>query len=68
MSFFETLPKKRIASAALFLNAQNEILLVKPIYQEHWLLPGSVVEEGESPRQACIIPGGRARTSIVLWL
>ncbi len=54
MSFFESLPKKRIASAALFLNAQNDILLVKPVYREHWLLPGGVVEAQESPRQACI--------------
>lgn len=43
-----------MASAALFLNAQSEILIVKPVYREHWLLPGGVVEERESPRQACI--------------
>ena len=54
MSFFESLPKKRMASVALLLNAQNEILIVKPVYREHWLLPGGIVEEGESPRQACI--------------
>jgi 8-oxo-dGTP diphosphatase len=54
MSFFETLPKKRMASAALLLNVQNEILIVRPVYREHWLLPGGVVEEQESPRQACI--------------
>lgn len=53
-NFFESLPKKRVASAALLLNAQNEILIVKPIYQEGWLLPGGIVEEGESPRQGCI--------------
>lgn len=54
MSYFQSLPKKRVASAALFLNAQNEILIVKPNYQEDWILPGGVVEDGESPRQACI--------------
>ena len=54
MSFSEKLPKKRMAAAALFLNEQHEILIVKPIYRELWLLPGGVVEEGESPRQACI--------------
>ncbi|MHB8597682.1 MAG: NUDIX domain-containing protein [Ktedonobacteraceae bacterium] len=43
-----------MASAALLLNAQDEILIVKPIYQEGWLLPGGIVEEGESPRQGCI--------------
>jgi 8-oxo-dGTP diphosphatase len=54
MSNFEMLPKKRMASAALFLNAQNDMLIVKPIYRKDWLLPGGVVEERESPRQACI--------------
>ena len=43
-----------MAAAALLLNTQNEILIVKPIYRERWLLPGGVVEKNESPRQACI--------------
>ncbi|MEO8971999.1 MAG: NUDIX hydrolase [Ktedonobacteraceae bacterium] len=54
MSNFESLPKKRMASAALFLNVRNNILIVKPVYREHWLLPGGIVEERESPQQACI--------------
>ena len=49
-----TFPKKRMAAAALFLNEQNEILIVKPIYRDLWLLPGGIVEEGESPAQACV--------------
>jgi 8-oxo-dGTP diphosphatase len=54
MSLSEQIPKKRMAAAALFLNTQNEILIVKPIYRERWLLPGGVVEARESPRQACM--------------
>jgi 8-oxo-dGTP diphosphatase len=27
---------------------------VKPTYRELWLLPGGIVEEGESPGQACM--------------
>ena len=54
MSISRPLPKKRMAAAALCLNKQNEILIVKPLYRELWLLPGGVVEEGESPRKACI--------------
>ena len=50
----EKFPMKRMASAALFLNEYHEVLIVKPIYRKHWLLPGGIVEEGESPRQACI--------------
>ncbi len=53
MSLYEQLPKKRMAAGALFLNERQEILIVKPAYREFWLLPGGVVEDGESPRQAC---------------
>jgi ADP-ribose pyrophosphatase YjhB (NUDIX family) len=52
--FSEKLPMKRIASAALLLNEHHEALIVKPLYRKHWLLPGGIVEEGESPKQACI--------------
>jgi len=48
------LPKKRIAAAALLLNERQELLVVKPTYRDGWLLPGGVVEAGESPRQACM--------------
>lgn len=54
MSFSEQRPKKRMTAAVLFLNTQNEILIVKPVYRERWLLPGGIVEKDESPRQACI--------------
>ena len=54
INFPKKLPSKRMAAAALLLNKQHEILIVKPVYREAWLLPGGIVEEGESPRQACI--------------
>jgi 8-oxo-dGTP diphosphatase len=41
-----------MVAGALFFNTSQEILLVKPVYRTGWLLPGGVVEEGESPRQA----------------
>lgn len=53
INFYTILPKKRVAAAALFFNRQQKILIVKPVYQDHWLLPGGVVEKDESPRQAC---------------
>ncbi len=49
-----TLPKKRMGSGALFLNEQRQILLVNPTYKPQWEIPGGIVEEDESPRQACI--------------
>jgi 8-oxo-dGTP diphosphatase len=48
------LPKKRMAAGALFLDEQGRILLVNPTYKPQWEIPGGIVEENESPRQACI--------------
>jgi 8-oxo-dGTP diphosphatase len=50
---FEAMSKKRMAASALFLNEQGNVLIVKPTYRPDWLLPGGLVEEDESPRQAC---------------
>ncbi|MBI4100054.1 NUDIX hydrolase [Candidatus Microgenomates bacterium] len=53
-TYYQSLPKKRMAAAALFVNDKNEVLLVKPTYKTHWEIPGGVVEENESPRNAVI--------------
>lgn len=39
---------------ALIFNEENELLIVKPSYKDHWSIPGGVVEENESPQTACI--------------
>jgi 8-oxo-dGTP diphosphatase len=49
----DRLPKKPISAGTLFLNDQDQVLLVKPSYKARWGLPGGIVEAGESPRQAC---------------
>ncbi len=54
LNYYETLPKKRMAASAIFLNENDNILLVKPTYRPYWLLPGGCIEENESPREACI--------------
>lgn len=51
---YKALPKKRMASNALFFNDAGNILIVKPIYRSDWLLPGGSVEANESPREACL--------------
>ena len=53
-NYQQTLPQKRMGSGALFLNEQRQILLVNPTYKPQWEIPGGIVEENESPRQACI--------------
>jgi 8-oxo-dGTP pyrophosphatase MutT (NUDIX family) len=54
-STIEVVPGRRVTVCALILNAQNEILIVKPTYRsdEGWLLPGGAVDQGESPLEAC---------------
>ncbi len=51
---YSKISMKRIAAMALILNAEDDILIVKPKYHEGWLLPGGIIEGNESPRNACI--------------
>jgi len=52
--FYKNLPKKRMAVGVLFFNEKEELLIVKPVYKNHWTLTGGVVDEIESPLQACV--------------
>jgi 8-oxo-dGTP pyrophosphatase MutT (NUDIX family) len=54
IAFYASLPRTRGAAAALLLDDQGDVLLVKPTYKEGWFLPGGVIEEGESPLTACV--------------
>lgn len=53
-AFHRTLPTKRIAAGAIFLNEAGHVLLVNPTYKDEWETPGGVVEANESPLQGCI--------------
>lgn len=48
-----SLPRKRIGAAAILLDSQRAVLIVKPTYRLGWLTPGGTVEEDESPYEAC---------------
>lgn len=52
--FAATLPRKVIASGALFTNSAGHVLLVKPTYRDYWLIPGGMVDPDEAPCAACI--------------
>jgi 8-oxo-dGTP diphosphatase len=52
--YLKSLPRKKIAAAAIFFNEKNELLIVKPNYRDHWLVPGGIVEKNESPAHGCI--------------
>lgn len=52
MSYYKSLPRKRMASGVLIRNKDGNILILKTTYKDHWEIPGGVVEENESPIQA----------------
>lgn len=52
--YYTNLPRKRMASGALFFNKDKELLILKPTYKNHWIIPGGVVDKDESPRDACV--------------
>jgi len=47
-------PKKRISAGAIIRNGRGELLVVKPIYREGWLLPGGICEKDEAPAFALL--------------
>ena len=53
-SLDDRFPKKRISAGALIRNGAGELLIVKPNYRDGWLLPGGIVEAGESPQRALL--------------
>lgn len=53
-NYYQNLPKKRMGAGALFFNQDNDILIIKPSYKDHWSILGGVVEENESPRVSCV--------------
>lgn len=52
--YYKNLPKKRMGVGALILNEKGEILIIKPSYKDHWSITGGVIDENESPKDACI--------------
>jgi 8-oxo-dGTP diphosphatase len=52
--YYQQLPKKRSATGVVFINNQDEILLVNPTYKNHWGIPGGSIDDNESPREAGI--------------
>ena len=53
-AYQQTLPKKRMSAGCLFFDERGRLLVVNPTYKETWEIPGGVVEQSESPREAAI--------------
>jgi ADP-ribose pyrophosphatase YjhB (NUDIX family) len=45
---------KYISAGALFFDEHDRLLIVKPTYKDGWEIPGGIVEQDESPLQACL--------------
>ena len=50
--YYESLPRKRMGSGVIVRNSKGEMLVLKTTYKDHWEIPGGVVEQNESPKQA----------------
>lgn len=52
--FLASLPRRRIATGAVFRDTTDRVLIVEPTYKQTWQLPGGTVEADESPRAGCV--------------
>ena len=43
----------RVAAGALFVDDQDQVLLLHPTYKSYWEIPGGYIETAESPLAAC---------------
>ena len=50
-AYFATLPKVITSGAVILRDELDRIVIEKPNYRDHWLLPGGGVDAGEDPRQ-----------------
>ncbi|MEU8247271.1 NUDIX hydrolase [Nonomuraea sp. NPDC048916] len=51
--YYAQLASVHVATGALLTDTDGRILLVKPNYRPHWLIPGGMVDDGEPPELAC---------------
>ena len=43
-----------MGAGVLFVNEENQVLLVEPAYKKDWEIPGGIVESDESPLRAVV--------------
>jgi ADP-ribose pyrophosphatase YjhB (NUDIX family) len=51
--WFSQLPGVVVAAGALITDPDEQPLLVKPNYRDHWTVPGGICEHGEAPHEGC---------------
>ncbi|ATG50759.1 ADP-ribose pyrophosphatase [Brachybacterium vulturis] len=50
-AYFATLPKVITSGAVILRDEHDHLVIEKPNYRDHWLLPGGGVDAGEDARQ-----------------
>jgi 8-oxo-dGTP diphosphatase len=48
-----SLPGVIVSAAGIIRDGDENVLLVKPNYRDHWSLPGGICEFGEAPHDGC---------------
>ena len=51
--YYAGLASVYVTAGALITDPDGRVLLVKPFYRDHWLLPGGTAEHNEAPEAAC---------------
>ncbi|MEV6985591.1 NUDIX hydrolase [Sphaerisporangium sp. NPDC051017] len=51
--YYSRLATVHAATGALITDPAGRVLIVKPNYRPHWLVPGGMVDDGERPDVAC---------------
>jgi 8-oxo-dGTP diphosphatase len=51
--WYAQLATQYAAAGALITDPEGRVLLVKPNYRDHWVLPGGMLDDGETPEDAC---------------
>lgn len=51
--YYAQLAAVHVATGALITDPAGRVLVVKPNYRPHWLIPGGMADDGEPPHLAC---------------
>jgi 8-oxo-dGTP diphosphatase len=51
--YYAGLAAAYVTAGALITDPAGRVLLVKPNYRDHWLLPGGTADDNEAPEAAC---------------
>lgn len=51
-NWMDAQPKRMVSAGVLLENQTGQLLVVKAGYRDYWTIPGGIVEQNETPRQA----------------